>query len=398
MLNNNILNHEVQQFISTHIGSDLQKLALKGSTFDGVEASELLEQIQSKLKCKRKLPNWFKTNGIYFPSKLNIEQSSSEKTSKYKSQLISGDSLIDLTGGFGVDSYYFSKQFKSVVHCEINAKLSEIVKHNFNVLKVKNIDILTGDGLKILQQSDQNFDWIYLDPSRRDAKLNKRFFVSDCIPDVSVHLDLFFKYSKNILIKMSPMLDIQAALNILPNTKSIYVVAVKNEVKELLFTLEENYSGEPILNAINLSSNQPPFHFLKSEEQQCSLALKKPLQYLYEPNAAVLKAGAFKIISEKFGLSKLDQHTHLYTSDNLIYEFPGKLYKIKSVLNYHKKELKRQFYGFKATIKTRHFPKSIETLKKEFNIKSGGDDILLFTSIKKNKIVLFLEQINLNNN
>ena len=393
MLNSNILKSEVQEFISKHVGSNIQQLALKGSPFDGIETSDLVEQILCKSKCQHKLPLWFKTKRIYFPKKLNIEQTSSETTALYKSGLISGSSLIDLTGGFGVDSFYFSKTIKAVKHCEINENLSEVVKHNIKVLEAENIESVTGDGLKILKHDDTNFDWIYLDPSRRDKNRNKRFFISDCSPDVSKHLDLFFKHSKNIMIKLSPMLDIKAALEVLPQTKTVHVIAVKNEVKELLFILEKNTSEEPTLKAVNLNSNQPLFEFVRSEEREYTPNYSEPLGYLYEPNNAILKAGAFKILTKQFDLFKLDQHSHLYTSNKFIDSFPGKAYKIMEQLPNQRKEIKKKLSGQKINVKVRNYSRSVEQIKTSYNISDGGQLFLFCTKALSKKVILKCELI-----
>lgn len=393
MLNNNILKPEVQEFISEHVGSNLQQLALQGSPFVGIQTSELMEQILCKSKCQNKLPLWFKTKRIYFPKKLNIEQTSSEATALYKSGLICGTSLIDLTGGFGVDSLYFSKTIKAVTHCEINETLSEVVKHNVKILEAQNIESVTGDGLDILKRENKHFDWIYLDPSRRDKNKNKRFFISDCSPDVSKHLDLFFKCSQNIMIKLSPMLDIKAALDVLPQTKTVHIVAVKNEVKELLFILEKNTSTEPKLKAINLNSNQPSFQFVRSEEQECEPKYCEPLGYLYEPNAAVLKAGAFKILTKPFDLFKLDQHSHLYTSNKFIDRFPGKVFRIIERLPNQKKEIKKKLSGQKFNVKVRNYSRSVEQIKTTYNISDGGQLFLFCTTALSKKVILKCELV-----
>ena len=252
MLNSKLLALKVQTFINRHLNANVHDLALKGSPFSEVETAELMQQIQSKNKCKKKLPTWFNSLGIYYPAKLNIEQTSSEKTALYKSAMLDGGLLIDLSGGFGVDSFYFSKKIKTVVHCEIETELSEIAAHNFRILKANNIKTIATDGLEYLKNNNEALNWIYIDPSRRDVQKNKRFFIEDCTPNVTKHLDLFFKHSPQVLVKLSPMLDIHAALEVLPQTKEIHIVAVKNEVKELLFILKNEYHGSSLIKAINL--------------------------------------------------------------------------------------------------------------------------------------------------
>lgn len=388
MFNSLLLQNDVQQFIKEHLNTAMDKLALKGSPFDGINSPELLEQIQSKNKCNKKLPLWFNTAGLYYPRKLNIEQTSSEISARYKSQLVHGKTLLDLTGGFGVDSFYFSKIVRTVTHCEIDPFLSKIAKHNFKIFGVENVKTIAVDGLEYLTQNEENFDWIYVDPSRRDSNKNKRFFIEDCTPNVAEHLPLFFKYAAKVIIKLSPMLDIHAALKALPHTKEIHVVAIKNEVKELLFVLERDFDMKPEIKAINLETNQPDFQFKISDEVETIVDYENPLKYLYEPNAAVLKSGAFRSIASHFDLYKLGQHTHLYTSSELKKEFPGKIYIIKRALPYHKKKLKSQLSGQKANVKTRNFSESVSQLKKRFKIKDGGDDFLIFTTSEKIKWTL----------
>ncbi|MCB0447610.1 MAG: class I SAM-dependent methyltransferase, partial [Gelidibacter sp.] len=186
-MNKQLLNINVQEFINDNLNSDITKLLLKGTTFKSIETIEIIEQIEAKNKCKTKLPTWFNSKQIYYPNKLNIEQTSSEITAKYKSNLIDGDSIIDMTGGFGVDCFYFSKRFKNVTHCEINEELSAIVSYNYKQLYIENIKCHSVDGVEFLKQTQQKFDWIYIDPSRRHDSKGKVFFLKDCLPDVPAH-------------------------------------------------------------------------------------------------------------------------------------------------------------------------------------------------------------------
>jgi 16S rRNA G966 N2-methylase RsmD len=388
MINHDLLKNKIQQFIKDNLDASIEKLALKGSPFNGIQTPELLEQIQAKKKCKKKLPIWFDTLGVYFPNKLNIEQTSSEISASYKSNLIEGKTLLDLTGGFGVDSFYFSKNINSVTHCEINSLLSKIVEHNFEVFGVQNIKTVAIDGLKFLKQNGENYDWIYVDPSRRDSEKNKRFFIEDCTPNVAANLDLFFEYTSQILIKLSPMLDINAALKVLPQTKEIHVVAIKNEVKELLFILDKGFDKEPIIKAINLETKQPCFEYKTSDENKISVSYKNSLNFLYEPNAAVLKSGAFKSVASQFNLNKFAQNSHLYSSTEFKKRFPGKVYQIEQILPYHKKKLKPLLKGQKANVKAKNFPETANQLKKIFKIKDGGDMFFIFTSSKQGKWLL----------
>jgi len=391
-LNTNILNTKVQGFINSNLKLDITKLVLKGSPFDKVTIQELATQIEAKNKCNKKLPTWFNTKNIYYPNKLNIEQTSSEITAKYKANLISGNSLIDITGGFGVDVFYFSQKVKFVTHCEINKELSIIVSHNLKQFNIENIKTVNVDGFDYLKNIDTNFEWIYADPSRRNETKGKVFLLQDCLPNIPENLGLLFNKSDNILLKVSPMLDIKSAINELKFVKEIHVVAIKNEVKELLFILEKNYTQEIDIKTINFNKfNSQYFNFNLFKESLVTFS--KPKKYLYEPNAAILKSGGFNQVSEQFKIDKLHQHSHLYTSDNLI-DFPGRRFKIKHSISYNIKELIKLISNKKANITTRNFPKTVAQIRKKTKFSDGGNKYLFFTTDLNNKhIVLICEKV-----
>jgi hypothetical protein len=383
-LNLNILNERVQQFIVDNLKTDITKLILKGSPFSGISAQELANQIVAKQKSAKKLPTWFLAKNIYYPAKVSIEQSSSEITAKYKSKIISGDNLIDITGGFGVDSYYFSKQFKKVLHCEISEDLSALVKHNYKQLETQNIDTFSGNGIDFLKNTTDFFDCIYIDPSRRNDVKEKVFLLKDCQPYIPPKIDFLFTKTTNILIKVSPILDISNTVNDLKNVKEIHIVAVNNEVKETLVWLEKNYNGKIKIKTSNFKKETiETFNFDYLEDVVSEYS--EPLAYLYEPNSAILKSGGFHQISKQLELFKLHQHSHLYTSDKLIY-FPGRSFKVENVINYDKKKLKRIIPGKKANITTRNFPKTVAQIRKEINLKDGGEMYIFFTTDKDNQL------------
>ena len=246
-MNFNILLEESQQFIKIHLYDDLTKLILKGSPISGVSIQELANQIVVKNKSVKKLPTWFSKEKIYYPEKISIEQTSSEITANYKSKLVSGKKLIDLTGGFGVDSFYFSKQVSEVIHCEIDNDLSTIVAHNYQQLNVKNITTISNDGIDYLGKITDFFDWIYIDPSRRNDHKEKVFLLKDCLPDVPKQLDFLLTKTNQILIKVSPILDITSTIKELKFVSEIHIVAVQNEVKELLFLINKRKSSSQSL-------------------------------------------------------------------------------------------------------------------------------------------------------
>jgi len=396
-LNKLILNTTIQEFIDDNLDADVSSLLLKGISFEAIETRDIIEQIEAKKKCRNKLPTWFNTNNIYYPNKLNIEQTSSEITARYKSELISGNSLIDITGGFGVDCYYFAKQFKNVTHCEIDKNLSGIVNYNFKQLKISNIETLNVDGISYLNTSKKQYNWVYVDPSRRHNLKGKVFFLKDCIPNIPEHLEQLFNYTDNILIKTSPLLDISIGIGELKCVKAIHIVAVNNEVKELLWVLEKDFNDSVTIETINIKKEkQERFNFKLEDETNAEVNYSLPLSYLYEPNSAILKSGAFKSVSNvQNNLFKLHQHSHLYTSEELI-NFPGRSFKIIKILPFNKKAIQRELGSKKANVSVRNFLETVSSIKNKFNIKDGGDLYVFFTTnIKNEKIVIITSKTNL---
>ena len=387
-----ILNPEIQQFINANLHSDVAKLALKKNPFPEVDFATILNQISAKSKAKHKLPTWFETENIIYPSKISVEQTSSEKTAMYKSGLISGENLIDLTGGFGVDDYYFSKKMKSVVHCEMNYELSDLANHNFQHLKATNIKCFAGDSLEILKNLNQQFDWIYIDPSRRSEAKGKVFMLRECLPNVPDLLENYFKFSENILVKTAPILDISAGLIELSNVKTIHIIALENEVKELLWEIKRGYSGEVEIKTANILKDKTEgLDFDLSEEYIANLGL--PKKYLYEPNSTIMKSGAFDAVGAIFNMDKLHVNSHLYTSDEII-DFPGRSFKIEQVFPYAKAEMKTFLQNKKANITVRNFPETVESIRKKWKIADGGDSYCFFTTdLNSNKIIVLCTKI-----
>ena len=391
-MENPLLNIEIQRFINDNIGVDIAKLALAKNPFSDVIWTEILNQITVKTKIKDKLPAFFATPNILYPSKISSEQTSSELAAIYKSELISGESLIDLTGGFGVDTYFFSKKIKHVIHCEIDSELSQIVAHNFKVLNAKNVEFHQGDSFEILKSLNRKIDVIYIDPSRRNASKGKVFMLKDCLPNVPELLDFYFNYSNSILIKTAPILDISAGLLELKNVKCIHVVAVNNEVKELLWEIEKSYSGVTRIKTVNLLKEKKiSFEFDLNNSGIATYSL--PQKYLYEPNSAIMKSGGFDEISAFYQLPKLHSHSHLYTSETCI-EFPGRIFEIKSSFSYTKTNMKQYLEGKKANLTIRNFPDTVEIIRKKWKIKEGGESYCFFTTdLNNDKIVLICNKI-----
>lgn len=386
-MNKNLLNIEVQNFIKDNLNSDIPSLSLKKSPFPGISSKELAEQADSKKRCEHKLPLWFHTPGIYYPPKLAIEQASSELAAIYKSNLIQGDDIIDLTGGFGVDTCFFAKKAKNVTHCELNPELSEISAYNSEVLGLK-ISYQCVNGMEYLHSTTNKYNTIYIDPSRR-VNTKKVFLLKDCEPDIIKNLEILRSRSELLMIKTAPLLDIHSTINELKEVSSVHIVSIKNECKELLYLIDnKNCGNDPIIICELIGADESTtYSFRTSEERNFEITeYSDPLDFIYLPDVALLKAGCFKLITRDFGVHKIHQHTHLYTSDRLNSFFPGRKFRLKKAWNYGT-FLKEQNFK-KANIICRNFPISPENLKKKLKISDGGDEYLLFCSNKKNELIV----------
>ena len=382
-----LLQAEIQQYIREHSTDDVTKLALQKNPFPGVEWPLIISQVAARQKAKDKLPTWFAAPNIIYPSKISVEQTSSETAAGYKSGLVSGESLIDLTGGFGIDDYYFSKIISHVTHCELNSELSAIARHNFEVLDAKNIDCLPGDSLGTLNRLNRQWDWIYADPARRSDAKGKVFMLKDCLPNVPDLLGTYFKYTHNILLKTAPLLDITAGLNELRFVKAIHIVAVNNEVKELLWILQKGFTGNIALIAADLNKNDKAvFKVTLGEDAAAFFSL--PQKYLYEPNNAIMKSGAFDAVSVQYDIAKLHRHSQLYTSESLI-DFPGRRFIINEVIPCQKTAMK-PLEGKKMNVTVRNFPIAVTEIQKKWKIKDGGDTYAFFTTNNNNEKIVLL--------
>lgn len=389
-MNTHILTPEVQDYLRKHETTTPTSIALQKSPFTDVSASELAQQLDGRQRCRKKLPLWHGTPSIYYPEKLSVEQASSQLTATYKKQFIPEQCrTIDLTGGFGVDAYYFSQRAERVVHCEKNESLSEIAQHNASALGATNMDFVATDGISYLQvQTDNAFDCIYIDPSRRVDK-RKVFLLEDCEPNVMELQDWLLQKAPKVIIKSAPLLDIASALGALKQVSEVHIVSVDNECKELLFVLDRRYTGAPVIIAVALMDETiHTFSFHTEDEKSTTSDFGKPAQYLYEPDVALLKAGAFKLIGHRYGLKKLHQHTHLYTSAELNTDFIGRTFHIDSVLPYT--DFKKDKVAVQANVSTRNFPLKAEELRKKHRIREGGDRYLFFcTGIGGALLVIF---------
>ena len=375
-----ILDQNIQDYINANLNTDLHALLLKKSPFPEVSMHEIVQQIKGKQVARKKFPFLLK-EGIVFPPQLNLEQSSSEKTALYKSKLLEGEKFVDLTAGFAIDAYYLSENFNEITLIEQNPDLLEIVRNNWNVLG-KKAKFINQKLENFLQENKDFFDVIYLDPARRDNNKNKVFLLEDLSPDILSIQDILTSSAHKVVIKLSPLIDLKYLVSVLSGIFRIDIIAVKNDVKEIVVVLAKEQSVAVTCNCVNLESDDPVFEFIFGDEEDAIAEYGEPEKYIYIPNNTVLKAGIFNLISEKMGLKKLHPNTHIYTLDSLVNNFPGRIFEME-IIDAKKIKKKSQY-----NIIAKNYPLKPEELKKKYSIKDGGENYLIFTQSKKGKIIL----------
>lgn len=381
------MNETTRQFIREHLNDDVPTLALKKAPV-GIDFSLALRQIEARQLLQKKVPSWSQNDELLFPARLSIEQCSSEATARYKAGLLQGDSFADLTGGLGIDTFFIAQHFTKADYVERQSELCELARHNFEVLGA-NIEVHNATAEEYLNHCS-SVDCLYLDPARRDVYGRKTVGIGDCTPNVAELQNLLLQKARRVMIKLSPMLDISKALEELHCVSDVHVVAVNNECKELIFILERDFLGSPVLHCANLSTSQPTLSFTFEQEHDCPLRLAdEPQHYLYEPNAAVMKAGAYKWVSECFGVLKLHKNSHLYTSETLVHNFAGRIFEVEDWADYNKKVKSTLLAGVdKANLAVRNFPLSVDELRKALKITEGGEVYLFATTLRDGRKVM----------
>ena len=380
-VNSSLLAEDVQKYINANLTADLHSLLLKKSPFSAISIQEIVQQIKGKKVAQKKF-NFLLKDQIVFPPNLNLEQASSQSTAEFKARNIKGKNFVDLTTGFGIDAYFLSKNFPEVTLIEQNTELLELVKHNWNVLGRK-ATFVNENLEEFLQKNTQKYDVIYLDPARRDALKNKKFLLEDLSPNLLQIQEKLNKISDQIIIKLSPLIDISYLISVLNNVAKIQIIAVKNEVKELLIFLSPKQTSADVkIHCVNLESSDPDFEFGFNDEKNAVSEFSQPLKYLYLPNNSVLKSGAFNTVADRFKFLKLHANTHFYTSDELVTDFPGRVLNIESI---DSKVIKK---GEKFNIISKNYPLSPDEIKKKYKISDGGKTYLIFTQTQKGKIIL----------
>lgn len=372
----------------------MAQLVLEGHKYPDIPIKAVAAQIQARQKAKHKFPEWYQKPGILFPPVLSVEQASSEITARYKATLVQGKHLIDLTGGMGVDTYYLSQSFQQTDYVEQQEELVAMATHNFQTLGQSQIKTHHSSAEDFLDKLASKADCIYLDPARRDEQKRKVFRLEDCTPNVvELQKSLLDKGGK-VLIKTAPLLDIHAALEALSHVEKVVVIAVNQDCKEVLYLLDRDFEGETQIETIHfLHDSTQNFGFSRSEEEVAKVTFSEPLGYLYEPNAAILKAGAFKAVAAAFQVYKLHPNSHLYTSVVLQPHFPGRIFRVKAVSKYNKKSLKMLLPSGKANITTRNFPDRVEQVRKKTGLREGGEMyIFATTDIHGKNIIIIAEK------
>ena len=390
------LSQSTIEFIRAHSRDDVRLLALQAPRYPDVDMPAAIVQIAGRQAAANKIPSWQSIEELWYPRHLSMEQCSSEITAQYKSTLADGETLTDLTGGFGIDCAFMASRFRKVSYVERQEELCEIAKHNFPLLGLKHITVYNEDGVAHLQKMEP-VDCLFLDPARRDNQGGKTVAIADCEPDVQKLEPLLVEKGRTVVVKLSPMLDIFSSLRELKYIRQIHVVAVNNECKELLVVLQKETkspsegSGEVWVSCEQAVNNflTEPFVFTYSQEKKAQCPLAGEVEnYLYEPGASLLKAGPYRLLGARFGVKKLQANSHLYTSDTLV-DFPGRRFRVLEVSGFGKKELKQLLQGVdKANLTVRNFPASVAELRKKWKLKEGGDVYLFATTLDGDRHVV----------
>ena len=416
-----MMNQATQDFIRQHQDEDVRQLAFLGSKNPEVDMPFALDQIRGRKMARAKLPRWANIDGIIYPPHISMEQCSSESTALYKAELAarllglpassSSEEIgfVDLTGGFGVDfSYIASRLGMSSMYVERQAHLCEAAKENFERLGLKNAIVKNEDGIEVLH-SLKELKLIFIDPARRDDAGNKVVSLKDCTPDVTVLQEEMLSKADYVIIKLSPMLDWHRAISELSHVREVHIISVNNECKELLLVLsvrnmgdmeassadgEVKHAGNLRIYCINDAQS-----FVCDELDMESSSVKiapsplEEMQYLYEPNASLMKAGCFGVLSERYDARMLSKNSHLFVSREPIAAFPGRSFRIIAVSSFNKKELKRHLSGItKANIATRNFPLSVAELRKRLKLKDGGETYIFATTLSDDSHVLVITE------
>lgn len=380
-------NEEIIQKIRENRGQNVASLALKWASKKDDSTAFILTQIQGRAIAERKIPTWAQQEDLVYPDKTAMEQCSSELTARFKSNLLEGLKVADLTGGLGIDSYFISLKAKRLLYVEPNLNRYEMAHHNFNVLGVKNASFYQSTAEEFLSNPElSSLDCVYIDPSRRNENQNRVFMLKDMIPDLQMLIDYFKRLKVRMLIKLSPMLDIHSALKELECVKDIYIISVDDECKELLFDIDFQFDGQTSVKCVNITNEKmQKFEYLLTNEESYSFLITDSLKYIYDPFVSLNKAGGFNPLASYYGLNKISNNTHLFTSENLLDNFFGNCFEVIRVDDFSSKEF-TSIENKKGVLKIRNFRMSQSEIEKKTKITYGPDYFYFFYSDASNKM------------
>lgn len=389
---------ELRKFIAENSSADETGLLLRHREILGVPTGILAHQITGRRKSRTKIPTYANQPEILYPPGINLEQSSSEKTAAFKAKILAevvmdADRVVDLTGGFGIDTYFFSRVFRHVGHVEPNPLLSWLAKHNHRSLGADNISY-HGEKAEQFLKNNSTFSACFIDPSRR-VNSGKVVQLKDCEPDILELQSAIFQLTPVLMIKTSPLLDITQALRELNFVLAVYVVSVDQECKELLFLATREFLGETKIHTVHLKGDIPEtFEFRISEEKALGLSLGPVRRFLYEPNPSIMKAGAYKSLAKSFSLDKIHPNSHFYSSEQFIGDFPGRIFEIQSRIRVRSEELRSLLPDRKANVVVRNYPLTADQLRKRLKLSDGGDDYVIgTTSSDEGKLLLLASRL-----
>lgn len=391
-------NEETIRFVKEHRDKDVRTLALQARRNSDVDLTWALDQIQGWQTARRKLPSWAAVDGIVYPPHLSMEQCSSEQTALYKCGIVERlpkgccKTLIDLTGGFGVDFAFLSRHFDRAIYVERQEHLCETALHNFSMLGLDNTSVIHGDAEEVLTNLDTctSSTLIYLDPARRDSNSSRTYAIANCTPNVLELRDQLFTAADHILLKLSPMLDWHKAASDLGNhIAEVHIVSVGNECKELLILLSAHHQGEPSIHCVN--DDQSLIYTPQEDHVDAAIAGPDDAAYLYEPNASIMKAGCFGILTKRYPVKALATDSHLFVSNEEVKDFPGRRFAISTVTVMNKKKLAQSLQGIsRANIATRNFPLTAQQLRQRLHLQDGGDTYIFGTTNADGQHLLFI--------
>lgn len=393
-----LLLDSVQDFIFQNEGLDTRDFVLRGRAVSGISPSLIAAQIAGRKKSRTKLPEYYSTRGVIYPPTLNLEQSSSSVTARFKIEnalesVRRNNLAIDLTGGFGVDTLFLSQKFSRVIYVEPNAELLAIARHNHQTLQATNIHHVAMTAEEFMASLQDSADVVFIDPSRR-TEHNKVAGLRDSLPDVTRLQSGIHAKAGFLLVKASPLLDIKAALKDLTNVSDVFVLSVDNDCKELLFLAQRSEENPPKIHAVNIENRiRETFSFTYREESEATPSYSQPLRYLYEPNVSILKAGAFKLVALRFGLAKLDPHSHLYTSSEVIIDFPGRVFQLQAEVQAASRAIHQLFPEQKANVIARNYPLTVDEIRSRYKIKDGGEGYLIATRAGNKHLMLAAKRL-----